>query len=242
MHRIRIRTALPAEYPAVGELTAASYLADGHVDAASPYLAPLRDAAARGAGGDLLVADAGDRLAGTVTLAQAGEAMAELAGAGEAELRMLAVAPQFRGAGLGWTLVAEALRRARDARAGVVRLSTGDRMVAARHIYTGLGFRRSPERDWSPQPGIQLITYALDLTAMWCDRCGRALAEAGHQPCAEAELEPPRWCGTCGRRVVVQITPGGWSARCVEHGTRVGATATSAAQPARPALDEGGRS
>jgi hypothetical protein len=32
-------------------------------------------------------------------------------------------------------------------------------------------------------------------------------------------LEPPRFCTVCGRRMVVQVTPAGWTARCVEHGT-----------------------
>jgi hypothetical protein len=31
-------------------------------------------------------------------------------------------------------------------------------------------------------------------------------------------LEPPRYCGFCRRRLVVQVTPRGWTARCVEHG------------------------
>jgi len=32
------------------------------------------------------------------------------------------------------------------------------------------------------------------------------------------ELEPPRYCTHCRRRMVVQVTPVGWTARCVEHG------------------------
>jgi hypothetical protein len=36
------------------------------------------------------------------------------------------------------------------------------------------------------------------------------------------ELEPPRYCADCGRRMVVQVTPRGWSATCVEHGVRRG--------------------
>jgi hypothetical protein len=51
---------------------------------------------------------------------------------------------------------------------------------------------------------------------MFCDRCG----EPGEHPaCARArELEPPRFCTHCRRRMVVQVTPTGWTARCVEHG------------------------
>jgi hypothetical protein len=39
------------------------------------------------------------------------------------------------------------------------------------------------------------------------DACARALA-----------LEPPRYCAACRRRMVVQVTPTGWTARCSEHG------------------------
>ncbi|MDP9094421.1 MAG: hypothetical protein M3N95_16170 [Actinomycetota bacterium] len=55
--------------------------------------------------------------------------------------------------------------------------------------------------------------------ARYCDRCGHALSNGDHEACAVARaLEPPRFCGTCRRRMVVQVTPAGWSARCVEHG------------------------
>lgn len=35
---------------------------------------------------------------------------------------------------------------------------------------------------------------------------------------ARLGLEPPRFCGRCGRRMVVQVRPDGWSARCSRHG------------------------
>ena len=31
-------------------------------------------------------------------------------------------------------------------------------------------------------------------------------------------FEPPRFCAQCDRRMVVQVTPTSWTARCVEHG------------------------
>ena len=57
------------------------------------------------------------------------------------------------------------------------------------------------------------------MSAVYCDRCGRPVAEGGHDGCARArELEPPRYCSVCRRRMVVQVMPAGWSARCAEHG------------------------
>ncbi|NUS72738.1 MAG: hypothetical protein HOQ05_04955 [Corynebacteriales bacterium] len=58
----------------------------------------------------------------------------------------------------------------------------------------------------------------------WCDRCGAA-ASAEHTGCLAArQLEPPRFCGECRRRMVVKVLPMGWQARCVEHGTLQGSS------------------
>ena len=63
----------------------------------------------------------------------------------------------------------------------------------------------------------------------YCDRCGQLLAGTGgqgHEACRAArDLEPPRYCARCGRRMVVQVTPGGWSSRCTRHGLTVSADA-----------------
>ncbi|MGN8131073.1 biotin synthase auxiliary protein BsaP [Paenarthrobacter sp. 22069] len=40
-----------------------------------------------------------------------------------------------------------------------------------------------------------------------------------HSRCADLlQLEPPRFCGTCGRRLKVQVSPMGWWASCSRHG------------------------
>ena len=54
---------------------------------------------------------------------------------------------------------------------------------------------------------------------LWCGRCGVAAVEGDHTRCERAlELEPPRYCSACRRRMVVQVIPRGWTATCVEHG------------------------
>lgn len=56
----------------------------------------------------------------------------------------------------------------------------------------------------------------------YCTGCGGRLAEGEHRPCrARRALEPPRYCPACARRMVVQVTPAGWSARCSVHGEPV---------------------
>jgi hypothetical protein len=54
---------------------------------------------------------------------------------------------------------------------------------------------------------------------MFCAHCGQAAGAAGHEACRLAlRMEPPRYCARCRRRMVVQVTPAGWTARCAEHG------------------------
>jgi len=55
--------------------------------------------------------------------------------------------------------------------------------------------------------------------SQYCDHCGGRLDAGGHDSCARLRvLEPPRYCARCRRRMVVQVVPRGWVARCVEHG------------------------
>ncbi len=35
---------------------------------------------------------------------------------------------------------------------------------------------------------------------------------------AQLGLEPPRFCADCGRRMMVQVRPDGWWAKCSRHG------------------------
>ncbi|MCX5204319.1 GNAT family N-acetyltransferase [Streptomyces sp. NBC_00237] len=160
---IRVRTAEPAEYPEVGDITAGAYLGDDLLSGGpqDPYLTVLRDAATRAEKAELLVAvDADGTLLGTVTYAPQGSPLQDIAQADEAEFRMLAVAHAGRGRGAGASLVRACIARA-QATEGVVRLvmSTQPAMRGAHRIYERLGFVRTPERDWEPVPGLGLLTY-----------------------------------------------------------------------------------
>lgn len=58
------------------------------------------------------------------------------------------------------------------------------------------------------------------MTALFCVHCGRLAADGDHAAChtPRTALEPPRFCAECARRMVVQVTPMGWTARCSRHG------------------------
>lgn len=69
------------------------------------------------------------------------------------------------------------------------------------------------------QPLLAVLYWARLEPPVWCDRCGRALADGGHGACAAARtLEPPRFCPRCRRRMKVQVLPAGWTATCAVHG------------------------
>lgn len=162
-----IRRATTAEYGTLGEITAQAYLGDGLLDFGEDdqYLGELRAVAKRAAAAEVLVAAAGDRVLGGVTFVPSGGPMSDIARPGEAEIRMLAVAREARGRGVGEALVRACLDRARSVRGrtGLV-LSTQPTMRTAHRLYERLGFSRAPGRDWNPLPeqdDFVLLAYEL---------------------------------------------------------------------------------
>ena len=115
-----------------------------------------------------IVAEEEGRVVGTVLLYSAGSVMARPGGGSITlawpEVRLLAVAPEARGRGVGVTLMHECIRRARQSGAAALTLHTTDIMQAAMRLYERLGFRRSPELDIQPASGVTIKGYRLDLT------------------------------------------------------------------------------
>ncbi len=215
-----VRIARPDDHVAVAELTVRVYLGEGYGD--EQYEPELRAVDSRAETATVLVAQDAGRLIGAVTVATRAGRWAEQSVPGEAVIRMLVVAPDARGSGAGAALVRACLDAARADGCTLVRLSSQESMTAAHRLYERAGFVRTPSFDWSPVPGLHLRTYALPL-APWCGQCGAQLISEGHGTCRRAAaLDPPRYCAQCRRRMVVQVTPTGWTARCVEHGVVTG--------------------
>ncbi len=159
-----MRAALPAEYDAIGALTLRAYSFDGLLDDDSDYARDLREAGRRAEHADLLVAvDVENGVLGTVTFCLPGSPYAELSRDGQAEFRMLAVDQGARGQGIGEKLVRACLDRAEGKGCTSVVISTRPQMVSANRLYQRLLFDRSPELDWTPAPGIELIAYVRKL-------------------------------------------------------------------------------
>lgn len=163
---VEVREAAPEEVVAAGQITVAGYIADGLVDPSHGYARHLADAADRAAAATLLVAiSRAGTVVGTVTFCRPGSPYAEISGPGEAEFRMLAVDPAARGTGAGAALVHACLDRAGAAGDQAIVLSTLATMHAAARLYRRLGFTADPDRDWSPEPGVDLLAYQREVLA-----------------------------------------------------------------------------
>jgi ribosomal protein S18 acetylase RimI-like enzyme len=169
---MHIRDATPDELEQIGAIRVAAYRADGFLAPNSEYEPTLRALGSDGAA-HLLVAENPDGvLLGTVMLQEWPLAGRVVTGPDEAEIRALAVLPQARGAGVGRALLAAVMDRAAGQHVRHLVLCTQTDMKTAHRLYEDAGFARLPERDWSPEPDVDLLAYGLVLGAPdggWAD-------------------------------------------------------------------------
>lgn len=159
---------METELEEVGEVTYQGF--DHHLpdtDAPSAERAELLlDAAARAREGTLLVAVhlSSGNLVGTATLLPPGSTLSRQAGTDEYELRLLAVHPLARRAGLCWKLLKSSADLAAAAGARRLVLDTAVDNHRAQALYVKYGFVRRPERETPrPAPKVQLAVFTLDL-------------------------------------------------------------------------------
>jgi predicted N-acetyltransferase YhbS len=102
--RLIIRAVRPSEYEIAGELTVEAYrtLSDAGDEAA--YERQLRDIAGRRDTSEILVAEVGGRVIGCVTFVDGLKALSEVDDPDAATVRMLGVAAEARGRGVGEAL------------------------------------------------------------------------------------------------------------------------------------------
>jgi ribosomal protein S18 acetylase RimI-like enzyme len=171
---VQIREVRPHEHDAVGRLTVAAYgelpsdeaspaalLPGGHLE--TTYNAALRDVAGRADKAVVLVAVEDETVVGAVTYVPGPGPYAEFQEADAAGIRMLAVDPGMQRRGVGRALVHACIERAGNEGKRLIVLHTTPWMKAAQRLYEAFGFRRTPERDWSPSHDVELLGYVLEL-------------------------------------------------------------------------------
>ncbi len=166
MSDIIVRPARSDEYAAIAELTVAAYdaLEANHSYAHQEYLPVLRDVAGRAKDAEIIVAlDGQGKVLGSVTLVlDSHSSSAEWDDPDAAGFRMLAVALDARGQGIGRLLTEYCIERATAAGKRSIQIHSRDVMQTARRIYASMGFKRFPEIDFQVDE-IKLEGFRLDL-------------------------------------------------------------------------------
>ena len=146
MRALSLRIARESDRPAVQRLTEAAY---AEYEALLPpvlwraYHENIATTLATVPMTQCLVATRAATIAGSVLFSPPDPAAANVA-----RIRLLAVAPAARGAGVAARLMEECLDRARGAAATGVELHTTTFMTVARRMYERRGFLRRPEQDF----------------------------------------------------------------------------------------------
>jgi len=113
-------------------------------------------------GGTLLLArNAPGAVLGAVLLLHSDGPLGQVADPGEAEFRVLAVAPEARGTGVGETLVRACIVKAKERGARALVLWSQPTMHSAHRLYERLSFVRAHERDEADPRGFARQVFRL---------------------------------------------------------------------------------
>jgi ribosomal protein S18 acetylase RimI-like enzyme len=162
---IEIREARSDEHAQAGAVTADAYrefARDGDPDW-QEYLLRLADVADRASRTTILVAVEGGRILGTATLEMDGRTDHEddPLGPDESHIRMLGVAPNARGRGIGRMIVEACEERASASGRALMTLNTTLRMEIAQRMYESMGYARGEDRIFPD--GFVLLSYSKQL-------------------------------------------------------------------------------
>lgn len=164
---MNIRNARTEELDEVSRLILAAYSQYSALmpnEVWQPYARNITDVRSRLDESELIVAEEDDRILGTITFYSDGSASKEEGWPSNyASIRLLVVHPDARGRGLGRMLTEECIRRSRQLGIRCVGLHTTEFMSVAEGMYERMGFKRSPEFDFTPEPGLLVMAYRLEL-------------------------------------------------------------------------------
>lgn len=134
------------------------YVGDGYSNAERAEVF-MRRTTFEDAGDMLLVRGTSGEVVGAVLFLHPDGPLAQVAQNGEAEFRVLAVAPEARDQGIGEALVDACVQRARRDGAPAVVLWSQPTMPAAHRLYERLGFVRVPDRDVDDPRGFRRLVF-----------------------------------------------------------------------------------
>lgn len=177
MNGVQVRDTRPADRAAIEAVTLAAYTeyATPMRELWSVYRANIVATLADVEPAEQIVAEQDGVVIGAALLYPTGHVISTRDGAQIAlrwpEIRLVAVALEARGRGVGAALVNECLRRARLAGAPTVTLHTTDLMATAVRLYERLGFVRAAELDFQPAPGVTIKGYRFGKALGGGDTC-----------------------------------------------------------------------
>lgn len=149
--RLELRDAPPSELDEAARLLAGVYAVfRGHLppEAWQSYIGEIVDVRSRLAESELIIAERGGDLVGTIGLyPDASRSRVERWPESWASIRTLGVRAGARRQGVGTALARECVRRARERNAKAIGLHTASHMATATRMYERLGFRRAREFD-----------------------------------------------------------------------------------------------
>ena len=158
---VEIRPARPEEHEEAGRVTRDAF-AGLYGEQAGDYLDRVAAVAGRAGRTTVLVAVVKGRIVGSITVELTAKVDVERELLpGEAHLRMLGVARDAQGRGVGEALVTAATALAREAGKARVTLGTMPEMTAAQRLYGRVGFRAGPPVEHAP--GQYHLAYEMDL-------------------------------------------------------------------------------
>lgn len=163
--RVRLRGFRPEDASRVADITISAYDAYGTIS--DGYRDYLNDPAHRAATSSaLFVAEIDRQIVGTVTVVLPGDPawQGRTPAAGDASFRVLAVAPEAEGAGVGRALVDRAIGSARDSGRHRIIIVSMEWMRRAHALYERRGFIRRPDLDLRYPGGVGYF-FHYDLTS-----------------------------------------------------------------------------
>lgn len=157
MSTLLIREYLPSDAPRINQLAVHAFeqFKDAYIDW-PVFRSKIANMSALADVGEIVVAELGGRIVGAVAYIGPGASKAEFFRAEWPIMRMLVVAPEARGHGIGRTLARDCLARATRDAASVFALHTSELMQVALPMYRRMGFKRS-----ASAPMIHGVEYAV---------------------------------------------------------------------------------